>query len=245
MKNALTCAWQVATIALLCIAMAVAPACSLATDLQKADQIIALLPAGIDLVPPIVCAIDVAACPGVSAAAKIADAGVGALSSALSAWASASGSAQPDAWSQVQAALTALQGQTTQLIAAAQVKNPAFSSEVQAIAGAVIAEIGEIGQIVSQIKGAGGTTASLAGVLDTVAMVDDADLGTQCHGDCQAIWTPTVSVGLRRETHKTKAGMKVHTRRGFKNSLLKHLGKTGNPELDRLNAVLAKRLKSF
>lgn len=226
-------------------AMLATSACSFSSDLKKADEIISLLPAGFDLVPAIVCASDPSACAATSDAVKKADASVGALSAALSAWSAASDAAKPDAWSQVQAALTSLQQNASALLSAAQVKNPAVAAEIQAISGAVIAEVGEIAQIISQIRSSGSTVAAATSVMDQVAYSDDADLGFQCHGDCHAIWTPTVQLGVGRETHKTKAGMRVHTKKGFRNSLLKHLGKSGDTQLDKVNAVLRKRLKSL
>lgn len=233
------------TALLLCCIIAATAACSFSSDLKKADEIISLLPAGFDLVPAIVCAAQPANCQQSMDAAKQADGDTGLVSQALSNWSAALDAAKPDAWSKVQASLTALQGDAAALLALAHVKDPKWTGELQAVADAVIAEVGEIAQIVAQVKGAGGSTAAALGVMDGVTYADADDLGWQCHGSCQAIWTPTVQLGVGRETHKTKAGMRVHTKKGFRNSLLKHLGNTGDPQLDKVNSVLRKRLKTL
>jgi hypothetical protein len=136
--------------------------CNLSTWLTESANILKFITPLADGIGPIIALIDPALSPLIIAAQNIFDKGSAALQGFLTQWANASAAAQPGIMAQLEATLSSFSASAANLLAAAQVKNPTYASEIQAIATSLNAELSNLSSLIAQAKSSGGTTAALA-----------------------------------------------------------------------------------
>lgn len=211
------------SVALLLSLCLVVSGCSLAAGLTEAENIVKLIAPLGDGALAIVQLADPAIAPAVQAAAKDYDAAVPALETALSNWAAASASAQPTAFSQVEAAMTALQKSASGIISAIPINSTA-ASVANDLTDAISEEVNSLASVIEQIQAGGGTTAAMQKVLDGY--------------EYQVAATAP---------HTGKVSLKTHKRaKQLRNQLVKALSKpTGNPKVDAVRAHEAAQLKAL
>lgn len=197
------------------------------------DEFISLLTAiepAADGIVAIVCLVEAPACIAATAADTTYKAAAAAVTAAYKDWQNADATAQPGKLGALQAAVAVLQNDFRNLLAAGHVTNATRQNAIVAIGNAVSGEISQLVALLEQTKSAGGTTQAAVMVLHE-----------QYGGGPEPQTTTPTATKAQKKRKRLKLALSVAH---FKSDLRKQLEiKTGDAQLDKVNAETAAKLK--